>query len=98
MRLTSRIRGLIQLNNSLLHDNTGGTVAYLGDTVADVQTVVNAPPVLSATGSAWRSHPHLQPGGPERQAYEQQLGDSGADHILADTLSATQWLEQQTET
>ena len=92
-------RGLIQLSNSLLNDNTGGSVAYLGDTVADVQTVVNAR--TACPERRWISlavaPPHLQPGSPERQAYEQQLRDAGADHILPDTRSATQWLERQTE-
>ena len=91
-------RGLIQLSNSLLQDNAGGTVAYLGDTVADVQTVVNAR--TACPERHWISlavaPPHLQPGSPERQAYEQQLRDAGADHILPETRSATQWLEQQT--
>ena len=92
-------RGLIQLSNNLLNDESGGTIAYLGDTVADVQTVVNAR--TTCPERLWISlavaPPHLQPGSPERQAYEQQLRDAGADHILPDTRSATKWLERQTE-
>ncbi|WP_186470325.1 MULTISPECIES: TIGR01548 family HAD-type hydrolase [unclassified Synechococcus] len=91
-------RGLIQLSNNLLSDESGGTVAYLGDTVADVQTVVNAR--SACTERRWISlavaPPHLRPGSPERRAYEQQLRDAGADQILPDTRSATQWLERQT--
>tara|TARA_Y100001933_G_scaffold262443_1_gene319911 strand:- start:2223 stop:2468 length:246 start_codon:yes stop_codon:yes gene_type:complete len=71
----------------------GGVVAYLGDTVADVQTVLNAR--TERPDRDWISlavsPPHLLPGSPERSAYERQLKSAGADLILSSTAEAIHW-------
>jgi len=85
--------GLVQLSDSLLHHRSGGVVAYLGDTVADIQTVLNAK--TQRPDRQWISlavsPPHLLPGSKERSAYEQQLSAAGADLILSSTEAAIQW-------
>ena len=85
--------GLVQLSDSLLPHRSGGVVAYLGDTVADVQTVLNAK--TKRPDRHWISlavsPPHLLLGSKERSAYEQQLSASGADLILSSTKAAIQW-------
>jgi HAD superfamily phosphatase len=64
-------------------------VAYLGDTVADVETVRRAR--LEVPGQRFEAlavaPPHLQQAGleAERQRYEDQLRQAGADRILAST-------------
>ena len=61
-------------------------VAYLGDTVADVQTVLRARERIPGQRflSLAVAPPHLQEPGQEerRRAYEQQLRAAGADRIL----------------
>ena len=83
----------MQLSDSLLPHRSGGVVAYLGDTVADVQTVLNAR--TQRPDRQWISlavsPPHLLPGSQERSAYEQQLMSAGADLILPSTEAAIQW-------
>ena len=86
--------GLLRLADRLLHPEhqAAATIAYLGDTVADVHTVVAARrrrPELRLLSLAV-APPHLQaPGLVEaRAAYEQNLRDAGADHILASTGEA----------
>ena len=85
--------GLVQLSDRLLPHRSGGVVAYLGDTVADVQTVLNAR--TQRPDRQWISlavsPPHLLPGSQERSAYEQQLMSAGADLILPSTEAAIQW-------
>ena len=85
--------GLVQLSDSLLPDRSGGVVAYLGDTVADVQTVLNAR--SERPDRHWISlavsPPHLRPGSDERNTYELQLRSAGADRILSSTEAAIQW-------
>ncbi|MEI6032474.1 MAG: TIGR01548 family HAD-type hydrolase [Synechococcaceae cyanobacterium ELA739] len=72
-------------------------VVYLGDTVADVQTVLRARQRLPDQRflSLAVSPPHLH--GPEQQprrsAYEQQLLAAGADRILSSSDQAGQVLE-----
>ena len=85
--------GLVQLSDSLLPSASGGVVAYLGDTVADVQTVLKARGLRPDRSwiSLAVSPPHLRPGSDERNAYEQQLRSAGADLILSSTLEAVQW-------
>ena len=85
--------GLVQLSDSLLPSQSGGVVAYLGDTVADVQTVLRARGQRPDRDwiSLAVSPPHLLPGSAERNAYEQQLRSAGADLILSSTLEAVQW-------
>ena len=73
-------------------------MAYLGDTVADVQTVVRAK-------EQWPEQrfvslavvpPHLQTADQvvARAYYEQQLREAGADVILNSTNAALQWVDQ----
>jgi HAD superfamily phosphatase len=95
-------QGLIQLTRRLLADWGGAElgpaappVAYLGDTVADVETVIRARAQLPA--QRWLSlavaPPHLARPGAEaaRLSYEQALRAAGADRVLdrsADGLAA----------
>jgi len=85
--------GLVQLSDSLLPCTSGGVVAYLGDTVADVQTILNAR--IQRPDRHWISlavsPPHLLPGSEERSVYEQQLMAAGADLVLSSTEAALQW-------
>lgn len=85
--------GLVELSDSLLPDRSVGVVAYLGDTVADVQTVLNAR--IQRPDRHWISlavsPPHLLPGSDERSVYEQQLMAAGADLVLSSTEAAIQW-------
>ena len=85
--------GLVQLSDSLMPSSSGGVVAYMGDTVADVQTVLNAR--AQRPDRDWISlavsPPHLLPGSPERSAYERQLKSAGADLILSSTAEAIHW-------
>jgi HAD superfamily phosphatase len=88
--------GLLQLADRLLRSGGGPglgsgapTVAYLGDTVADVQTVLQArlrEPQQRFVSLAV-APPHLHgPGLLEaRRRYEQNLVEAGADRILAST-------------
>ena len=68
-------------------------MAYLGDTVADVQTVVLARERVpgQALLSLAVAPPHLHSPGqePARRAYEAGLLAAGADHLLASTDSLT---------
>jgi len=72
-------------------------VAYLGDTVADVQTVRRARERVPAQRflSLAVAPPHLHGPGqkPLRHAYEQQLLAAGADRILSSTDQAGVVLE-----
>lgn len=67
----------------------GPPVAYLGDTVADVQTVLRARERLPDQSflALAVSPPHLHPAEqlPQRRAYEQRLRAAGADHLLEST-------------
>ncbi|MGC6483242.1 MAG: TIGR01548 family HAD-type hydrolase [Synechococcus sp.] len=74
-------------------------VAYLGDTVADVQTVVRAR--AQCPEQQWVSlavvPPHLQTADQvsARQDYEHKLQDAGADVILSTTADALSWVKNQ---
>lgn len=87
--------GLRQMSESLLTSSKATTVAYLGDTVADVQTVIRAR--AEQPERTWISlavaPPHLHAHPVERRAYEQRLMEAGADHILSSTMAVTEWLE-----
>ena len=76
--------GLIQLAEQLMADFQPSTVAYLGDTVADVHTVNNAR--RSRPDLTWLSlavaPPHVQRDPARRGSYEQALRNAGAQHIL----------------
>lgn len=98
--------GLLQLAAALASRSLGAgapPVAYLGDTVADVHTVVRArqacpcQPLLSLGVAP----PHLQESGQEeaRRRYEEALCAAGADRILPRTAALTPelllgWLEE----
>ena len=87
--------GLLQLSEALLPGGETSTVAYLGDTVADVLTVIHAR--AAQPRHTWISlavaPPHLHHQHAERRAYEQRLRDAGADHILNSTMAVTEWLQ-----
>jgi len=95
--------GLLQLAGSLLKGHgarlgpDAPAVAYLGDTVADVQTVLRARERMPEQRflSLAVSPPHLHGPGQEqrRHAYEQQLLAAGADGILSSTDQAGAILE-----
>ena len=71
-------------------------VAYVGDTVADVETVqrARARHPDQAFVSLAVAPPHLQAAGvgAQRLVYEDQLRQAGADHILATTAQAPELL------
>ena len=72
--------GLIRLAEQLAAGERPGRIAYLGDTVADVRTVVQARQQrldLDLVQPAV-APPHVS----ERNAYHHQLRQAGADHIL----------------
>ena len=87
--------GLIRLAKALGADHQEARVAYLGDTVADVHTVVQA-------RERWPQQqfislavvpPHLQSAGQSetRRIYEQRLQDAGADLVLNSTEAVLTW-------
>jgi len=97
-------QGLIQLASRLLAHGGGGElgpvappVAYLGDTVADVETVIRAR--AQRPGQRWLSlavaPPHLARPGAEaaRQRYEQALRAAGADRVLAHSADGLDTIE-----
>ena len=75
--------GLLRLAETLAAGETPEWVAYIGDTVADVQTVLNARkrrPELT-----WRSLAVAPPHVADVMAYHQQLRNAGADCIVGAT-------------
>ena len=87
--------GLIRLAKALGADIEGARVAYLGDTVADVHTVIQA-------RERWPEQrfvslavvpPHLQTAGQAqaRTIYEQRLQEAGADLVLNNTNALLSW-------
>ena len=87
--------GLIRLAKALGADIEGARVAYLGDTVADVHTVIQA-------RERWPEQrfvslavvpPHLQTAGQAqaRAIYEQRLQEAGADLVLNNTKALLSW-------
>ncbi|EDY39313.1 HAD superfamily (subfamily IA) hydrolase [Cyanobium sp. PCC 7001] len=92
--------GLLRLAQTLAGTELGSPasppVAYLGDTVADVLTVVRARQAqpqqrFLALGVA---PPHLHGAGQGRRAYEETLRASGADGVIASTNSVLASLER----
>jgi HAD superfamily phosphatase len=90
--------GLLQLASSLIERPLGKNtppIAYLGDTVADVQTVVEARRRCSDQRffSLAVAPPHLQAVGQERARhhYEARLSEAGADVVLSHTAAALEW-------
>ncbi len=94
--------GLLQLSSQLLAHHGSGElgqgsppIAYLGDTVADVQTVLNARLQLPAQAfiSLAVAPPHLQTDEAARERYETQLRQAGADRIVASTAAVLDCLQ-----
>ena len=82
-------KGFIDLSKKLLGDKLGPTnipIAYVGDTIADVNTVINAKKEIPSQkfisiGIA-PPHLHLKSRLKERNSYETNLLNAGADVIL----------------
>ena len=75
--------GLIRLAEQLAAGEVPRWIAYIGDTVADVHTVLNARerrPELP-----WRSLAVAPPHITDVSAYHRQLQEAGADHIVDTT-------------
>ena len=81
--------GLINLSKKLLGDEFGQSkipIAYIGDTIADIRTVMNARKAISnqrfiSMGIA-PPHLHIKSRLNERNEYETNLRNAGADLIL----------------
>ena len=87
--------GLIRLAKALGADSEGAQVAYLGDTVADVHTVIQARkhwPEQRFVSLAV-APPHLQTAeqAAAREIYEQRLREAGADQVLTTTEALLHW-------
>ena len=87
--------GLIRLAKALGAGTEGAQVAYLGDTVADVHTVLRARerwPEQSFV-SLVVVPPHLQTAeqAAARRIYEQRLQEAGADRVLNNTEAVLSW-------
>jgi HAD superfamily phosphatase len=94
--------GLLRLAGQLLerYGTSGlGTaappIAYLGDTVADVQTVLNARAVMPGQQlvSLAVAPPHLH-GTAGRADYESRLRQAGADTVVGSTAETLDWLQR----
>ena len=94
--------GLLQLAARLLErcslpplGDDAPPVAYLGDTVADVQTVLNARAFHPEQRflSLAVAPPHLHGDPAARGRYEQQLRQAGADTVLAHTSAVMECLQ-----
>ena len=77
--------GLIRLAKQLSRDEIPGTVAYLGDTVADIHTVLNAR--SRCPDWDWISLGVIPPHVRQRADYRSQLQAAGAEQVLETTLS-----------
>ena len=82
-------KGFINLSEKLLGDKLGSSnipIAYLGDTIADINTVVNArkeiPSQKFISIGIAPPHLHLKSRLKERESYEKNLQNAGADLIL----------------
>ena len=81
--------GLINLSKKLLGDKLGSSnipIAYVGDTIADINTVMNAKKEMPSQkfisiGIA-PPHLHLKSRLKERNSYETKLRNAGAEIIL----------------
>jgi len=82
-------QGFINLSKKLIGDKLGESnipIAYVGDTIADINTVINARKKISSQkfisiGIA-PPHLHLNSRLKERNSYEKNLRNAGADLIL----------------
>jgi len=82
-------KGFINLSKRLLEDKLGISnipIAYVGDTIADIHTVINArkqiPSQKFISIGIAPPHLHLKSRLKERHAYEKNLQNAGADLIL----------------
>ena len=82
-------KGFIDLSKKLLGDKLFGSnipIAYLGDTIADINTVINArkeiPSQKFISFGIAPPHLHLKSRLKERNLYEKNLQNAGADLIL----------------
>ncbi len=82
-------KGLINLSKKLLGDKLGSSnipIGYVGDTIADINTVMNAKKEIPSQKfiSIGIAPPHLHSKSRlnERNSYEKNLKDAGADLIL----------------
>jgi len=82
-------KGFINLSKKLLGDKLGSSnipIAYVGDTIADINTVINARKEIPSQKfiSIGIAPPHLHSMSRlnERHSYERNLQDAGADLIL----------------
>jgi len=82
-------KGFINLSKKILGNNLGETnipIAYVGDTIADINTVVNArkeiPSQKFVSIGIAPPHLHLKSRLKERNSYEKNLQKAGADLIL----------------
>ena len=83
-------KGFINLSKKLIGDKLGSSnipIAYVGDTIADINTVKNAKKEIPSQKfiSIGIAPPHLHPKSRliERHSYEKNLQDAGADLILS---------------
>ena len=87
--------GLIHLAKALGADTEEAQVAYLGDTVADVHTVVQArkrwPEQQFVSLAVVPPHLQSEEQAPARRIYEQQLMEAGADLVLNSTAALLNW-------
>ena len=81
--------GFINLSKKILGDKLGASnipIAYVGDTIADINTVINArkeiPSQKFVSIGIAPPHLHLNSRLKERNSYETNLRDAGADLIL----------------
>ena len=82
-------KGFINLSKKILGDKLGASnipIAYVGDTIADINTVINAKKEIPSQKfiSIGIAPPHLhsKPRLKERNLYERNLQNAGADLIL----------------
>jgi len=83
-------KGFINLSKKLLGDKLGSSnipIGYVGDTIADINTVINAKKEIPSQKfiSIGIAPPHLHSKARliERNSYEKNLKDAGADIILS---------------
>ncbi len=81
--------GFIDLSRKLLGDKLGESnipIAYVGDTIADIYTVINArqkiPSQKFISIGIAPPHLHIKSRSKERKSYEKNLQNAGADLIL----------------
>jgi len=91
--------GLLQLASRLAGGELGSAappVAYLGDTVADVLTVIHARQACPQQRfvALAVAPPHLHRDAAARAAYEARLKEAGADVVIASTASLLKHLQQ----